>query len=195
MEQTAAISNPKISSPKTWNIDPSHTTAGFAVRHLMVSTVRGHFSKVSGTVRIDDRDVTRSQIDVAIEAGSIESRDENRDAHLRSPDFLDVEKFPTLTFRSTQIAHGRDGELLVTGDLTIRGVTRPVTLAVDSLTPPTRTPWGTTVRGVSATGKLNRKDFGLTWNTLLEAGGVAVGDEVKLTIDAELVEQKPAQNS
>jgi polyisoprenoid-binding protein YceI len=194
MEQTAVVSTQKGSSLKTWSIDPSHTTAGFAVRHLMISTVRGHFSKVAGTVRIDDRDVTRSQVDVTIEAGSIESRDPNRDAHLRSPDFLDVEKFPALTFRSTEITHGRDGELLVTGDLTIRGVTRPITLAVDSLTAPGKSPWGTTVRGVSATGKLNRKDFGLVWNTLLETGGVAVGDEVKLTIDAELVEQKPGQN-
>lgn len=191
MEQTAVVPTHKASSAKTWNIDPSHTTAGFAVRHLMISTVRGHFSKVAGTVRIDERDLARSQIDVTIDANSIESRDANRDAHLRSPDFLDVAKYPTLTFRSTEIEEGRDSALLVKGDLTIRGVTRPITLTVESLTPPTKAPWGTTVRGVSATGKLNRKDFGLVWNTVLEAGGVAVGDEVKLTIDAELVDSQP----
>jgi len=191
MEQTAVVPTHQALKAKTWNIDPSHTTAAFAVRHLMISTVRGHFSKVAGTVRIDERDLARSQIDVTIDANSIESRDANRDAHLRSPDFLDVAKYPTLTFRSTEIEEGRDGALLVKGDLTIRGVTRPIALTVDSLTPPTKTPWGTTVRGVSATGKLNRKDFGLVWNTVLEAGGVAVGDEVKLTIDAELVDSQP----
>jgi polyisoprenoid-binding protein YceI len=173
----------------SYSIDPTHTTAAFAVRHLMVSTTRGEFTKISGTVRIDDADLTRSSIDVEIDAASVDSRDATRDEHLRSADFLDVASHPAITFKSTRIAQGADGKLLATGDLTIRGVTRPLTLTVESISPPSRAPWGTTVRGASATGKLSRKEFGLVWNKLLETGGVAVGDEVHLTIEVELVEQ------
>src|SRR5205814_1017175 len=117
------------------------------------------------------------------------TRDAKRDEHLRSADFFDVAKYPTITFRSTRIEKGADGALLATGNLTIHGVTRPVTLTVESLAPPAKAPWGSTVRGATATGKLSRKEFGLVWNKALETGGVAVGDEVQLTIDAELVEQ------
>jgi polyisoprenoid-binding protein YceI len=178
----------------TYSIDPSHTTAGFGVKHLMVSTVRGQFDKVAGTVQIDGADVTRSSVDVTIEAASVNTRDAKRDEHLRSADFFDVAKYPAITFRSTRIEKSADGKLLATGNLTLHGVTKPVTLTVDALTAPSKAPWGSTVRGVNATGKLSRKDFGLVWNKALETGGVAVGDEVQLTIDAELVEQ-PAKTA
>jgi polyisoprenoid-binding protein YceI len=177
-------------------IDPAHTTAGFGVKHLMVSTTRGQFNKVAGTVQIDDADLTRSHIDVTIDAASVDTRDAKRDEHLRSADFFDVAKFPTITFRSTRIEKAEGGKLLATGNLTIHGVTRPVTLTVESLAQPVKAPWGATVRGATASGKLSRKEFGLVWNKALETGGVAVGDEVELTIDAELTEQpkQSAQN-
>ena len=172
----------------SYSIDPSHTTAGFGVKHLMVSTTRGQFNKVAGTVEIDDADLTRSRIDVTIDAASVDTREPKRDEHLRSADFFDVAKYPTITFKSTRIEKGADGMLLATGNLTIHGVTRPFTLTVESIAPPSKAPWGATVRGATATGKLSRKDFGLVWNKALETGGVAVSDEVQLTIDAELVE-------
>ena len=178
----------------TYSIDPSHTTAGFGVRHMMVSTTHGQFAKVAGTVQIDDADVSRSKIDVSIDAASVDTRDEKRDAHLKSADFFDVAKYPTITFKSTRVEKAEAGKLRAIGDLTIHGVTKPVTLTVESLTPASKTPWGTTVRGATASGKISRKDFGLTWNKALETGGVVVGDEVELSIDAELVEQ-PTQHA
>ena len=173
-----------------FNIDPSHSAAQFSVKHMMVSTVRGEFQKISGSAQIDDKDLTKSSVDVTIDAASINTRDAKRDAHLKSPDFFDTEKFPTITFKSTKISKGKGGKYNVTGDLTMHGVTKPVTLETE-LSKPAKSPWGQTVRGVHATGKLNRKDFGLNWNTTLETGGVLVGDEVALTIDAELVEKAP----
>lgn len=169
-----------------WQIDPAHSAAHFSVRHLMVSTVRGQFRRVTGTVALDEIDLTRSRIEVEIDAASVSTSDDKRDTHLRSSDFFDVEKFPTLSFRSTRIEKAGEG-FTVVGDLTLHGVTRPVTLAVEALSAPMKNPYGSLVRGVSATGKLNRKDWGLGWNAVLETGGVLVGDEVKLQIDAELV--------
>jgi polyisoprenoid-binding protein YceI len=183
----SANTSSSASTVSRWNIDPSHTTAHFGVRHLMISTVRGHFEKVSGTVTLDEADPTKSQIDVSIDAASIATRDEKRDGHLRSADFFDVANHPTITFRSTKIVSGGKDEYKVTGDLTIRGTTKSVTLDVSGPTPPQKTPWGNVARGVSATGKLNRKDFGLTWNAALETGGVVVGEEVKIEIEAELL--------
>ena len=174
-----------MSKVTTWEIDTAHTASQFSVRHMMVATVRGHFEKTTGTVVLDEDDITRSQIDVTIDAASISTRNADRDTHLRSAEFFDVEKFPNLTFKSTKIEKDGDG-LKITGDLTMRGVTRPVTLDVEPISPPAKNPWGQTVRGVSATGKLNRKEWGLGWNQVLETGGVLVGDEVKLVIDAEL---------
>ena len=179
----------------SYSVDASHTTAGFGVRHLMVSTVRGVFDKVSGTVEIDDADPAQSRIDVTIDAASVDTRDAKRDEHLRGADFFDVAKFPTIAFRSTRIEKSQDGTLLATGNLTIHGVTRPVTLTIDSLSPPSKAPWGAIVRGATATARVSRREFGLVWNKTLETGGVAIGDEVQLTIDAELVEQaKAARN-
>jgi len=160
----------------------------------MVSTVRGQFKAVRGTALLDERDLTRSQINVEIDSASIDTREEKRDAHLRSADFFDVAKYPKLSFRSTRIERAGDGFKL-TGELTMHGVTHPVTLLVDSLSSPTKDPYGRLVRGVSATGKLNRKDWGLGWNLPLETGGVVVGEEVKLQIDAELVAKAAVEAS
>lgn len=175
-----------------YELDPSHTAAQFAVRHMMVSTVRGQFDKVTGTVSLDDKDLTKAKVNVSIDASSINTRDAKRDEHLRSADFFDVAKNPSITFASTRVDKGQGGKFLVTGNLTMRGVSKPVTLTVEPPTPAVKNPWGKAVRGVTATGKLNRKDWGLSWNKALEAGGMLVGEEVTLTIDAELNERAPA---
>jgi polyisoprenoid-binding protein YceI len=171
----------------TWNIDTAHSFAEFKVKHMMISNVKGQFAKVTGVLSLDESDPTDSRVEVSIEAASIETRDAQRDAHLKSADFFDVEKFPTLSFKSTRIGLVRDGELAVEGDLTIRGVTRKVLFSVEGPTPPTKDPWGNTRVAVSATTKINRKDFGLTWNTALETGGILVGDEVTIALDVEFV--------
>ena len=171
----------------TWNIDPAHSVAEFKIKHMMISNVKGQFAKVTGTLTRDESDLTKSHVDAVIEAASLETRDAQRDAHLKSADFFDVEKFPTLSFKSTRVTPARDGELAVEGDLTIHGITRKVTFSVEGPTPPAKDPWGNTRIAVSATTKINRKDFGLTWNAALETGGILVGDEVTITLDAEFV--------
>ena len=191
---TTRPSPPPTAAPAaaTWDIDTSHANAGFRVRHLMVSHVRGHLGPVSGTIFIDEQDLSRSRIEVSVDARGIDSREPKRDEHLRSADFLDVANHPTVTFRSTRVeAPARaGGDLRVTGDLTIRGVTRPVTLEVEALPPAIQDPWGNRRRGVSARARINRKDWGLKWNIAIEAGGVAVADEVAIEIDAEIVARK-----
>ena len=172
-----------------WNIDGSHSTAEFSVRHLMITNVKGRFGTLSGTVDYDPEKPEASQIDVTIDATSIDTRDEKRDAHLRSPDFFDVEKFPSLTFKSTSVKKTDDG-FAATGDLTIHGVTKPVTLEVEGPSDQNKDPWGNTRIGASATAKINRKDFGLNWNAALEAGGVLVGEHVKISIEVSLVQAK-----
>ena len=179
-------------SPTQWQIDPAHSAAHFSVRHLMISNVRGEFSKVSGNVVLDPSDLTKSSVEVIVDATTIDTREPQRDEHLRSADFLDVANHPSITFRSKQITAAGAGRFKVTGDLTIRGVTRTVTFDVDGPTPPVKDPWGNVRAGVSATAKINRKDFGLVWNALTEAGGVVVGDEVSITFEAELVQKVPA---
>jgi len=171
----------------TWNLDPAHSVADFKVKHMMISNVRGRFAKVSGSLTRDEADPANSRVEASIDASSLETHDGQRDAHLKSADFFEVEKFPTLAFKSTRIGHVRDGELAVEGDLTIRGVTRPVVFSVEGPTPPAKDPWGNTRIGVSATTKINRKDFGLTWNAALETGGVLVGDEGSITLDVQFV--------
>jgi polyisoprenoid-binding protein YceI len=172
-----------------WNIDGSHSTAEFSVRHLMITNVKGRFGTLSGTVDYDPEKPEASQIDVTIDATSIDTRDEKRDGHLRSPDFFDTEKFPNLTFKSTSVVKTDDG-FAATGDLTIHGVTKPVTLEVETPSAPNKDPWGNTRIGTSAHAKINRKDWGLNWNSALEAGGVLVGEQVKITIDVSLVQAK-----
>jgi len=172
----------------TWSIDPAHSHVEFAVKHLMISTVKGRFGIVGGTVRTDDADPAKADVDVEIDANSIDTRQEQRDAHLKSADFFDVEKFPKLTFKSTRV-HDVDGDAFkLTGDLTIHGVTRPITLDVTS-EGRGKDPWGGERSGFSATGKIKRSEFGLTWNQVLEAGGFAVGDDIKISLDVELIKQ------
>src|SRR5579872_5635057 len=171
----------------TWNIDPVHSIAEFRVKHMMISNVKGQFPKLTGTLKLDESDLSKSHVEASIEAASIQTRDEQRDAHLKSADFFHVEKFPALTFKSTGISIVRDGELAVEGDLTIRGVTRKVTFSVEGPTPPAKDPWGNTRVAVAATTKINRKDYGLTWNAALETGGILVGDEVTISLDVQFV--------
>jgi polyisoprenoid-binding protein YceI len=170
-----------------WNLDPAHSVAEFKVKHMMISNVKGQFAKVTGKLALDETDLAKSRVEAVVEAASIETREAQRDTHLKSADFFDVEKFPTLSFASTRVTVVGDGELTVEGDLTIRGVTRKVAFAVEGPTPPTKDPWGNTRVAISATTKINRKDFGLTWNAALEAGGILVGDEVTISLDAEFV--------
>jgi polyisoprenoid-binding protein YceI len=171
----------------TWNVDPIHSAAEFKVKHMMISNVKGQFTGVSGVLSLNETDLTRSRVEVTIDAASINTRDAQRDGHLKSPDFFDVEKFPTLSFKSTRVENTGRGELAVSGDLTIHGVTRNVVFTVEGPTPATKDPWGNTRVGSSATTKINRKDFGLTWNAALETGGILVGEEVTLTLDIEFV--------
>ena len=168
----------------TWNVDPAHTRVGFSVKHLVISDVKGEFSKVSGKAQLDESDLSKSSVEMTIEVASVDTRDEKRDAHLKSADFFDAAKFPTITFKSTKVVAGKDGAVTVTGDLTMRGVTKPVTLE-GTISKSIVDPWGLTRRGVSFTGKLDRKEWGVSWSKVTDVGAV-VGDEVKLDIQAEI---------
>lgn len=172
-----------------WEIDPAHSNVSFTVRHLMVSNVRGEFTKLAGGIDVVGTDPTTAKVAVTIEATSVNTREPKRDDHLRSGDFFDAAKFPTLTFVSKKVVSTGEGRLKMTGDLTIHGVTREVTFDVDSLTPPMKDPWGGTRAGAHATATIQRKDFGLIWNKALETGGVLVGDDVNIAIDVELVKK------
>ena len=169
-----------------WEFDPPHTGVQFKVRHLMIASVRGGFEKVTGKIVYDEADVTKSTADITIDAASINTRVAKRDEHLRSPDFLDAAKFPAISFTSKRIEKTGTGTLKMTGDLTIRGVTKEVVLTVEGPTPAIKDLQGNARVGGQATAKISRKDFGLVWNQTLETGGVAVGDEVEITIDVEI---------
>jgi polyisoprenoid-binding protein YceI len=182
----STVAKPQTAT-STWNIDPVHSVAEFKVKHMMISNVKGQFTAIKGTLVLDEADLANSKIEASVDASSINTRDPQRDAHLKSADFFDVEKFPELAFKSTNISRTRDGELAVTGDLTIHGVTRSVKFAVEGPTAPAKDPWGNTRVGLSATTKIDRKDFGLTWNSPLETGGILVGDEVTITLDVQFV--------
>lgn len=170
----------------TWAVDAAHSLVEFGVRHLMISTVKGRFGDVQGTVTASDDSFRDAGVDINIGVASIDTRQAERDAHLRSADFFEVEKFPKMTFKSTRVEPQADDSLRVVGQLTIRGVSKEVVLSV---TPEGRgrDPWGGVRAGFSATAKINRRDFGLTWNQALEAGGFVVGDDIKISIDVELV--------
>jgi polyisoprenoid-binding protein YceI len=174
-----------LAHAEPWTFDAAHSRVGFSVRHMMVSSVEGRFHDVKATVDLDEKSLTKSTIEFTIAASSIDTENADRDKHLKSPDFFDVAKFPDLTFKSTKIAAEGKNRFKVTGDLTIRDVTKPITLDV-TLSDPIANPWGKSVRGVEATGKLNRHEYGLNWNKTLDKGGVLVSDEVKLDINAEL---------
>jgi len=172
----------------TYQIDTAHSSAQFSVRHMMISNVRGDFTKLSGTVTYDPASPNTATIEATIDVASIRTREEQRDAHLKSADFFDAEKYPVITFKSTGIA-GAEGELEVVGDLTIHGVTREVALEVEGPSEEAKDPWGNMRIGATATAKLNREDFGLVWNAALETGGVLVGKEVKITLDIQAIRQ------
>ena len=173
----------------TYQIDTAHTHAQFKVRHLMISNVKGDFDKVSGTITIDDENPSASSINVTVDVASISTREPQRDAHLKSADFFDVEKFPTITFVSKEVVKSGDDSYEVVGDLTIHGVTKTVDLNVEDVTPEMKDPFGLYRRGASAKTTILRSDFGLKYNAILEAGGVAIGDDVHITIDTEFTRQ------
>ncbi|HWJ40034.1 MAG TPA: YceI family protein [Candidatus Limnocylindrales bacterium] len=183
------VALPVLAHADTWQIDPAHTNVEFSVRHMMISNVKGQFQKTSGTVDVNGKDPTSAKIDATIDATSINTRVDKRDAHLKSPAFLDVDKFPTITFKSTKVEADGTGKWKVTGDLTLHGVTKPVVLDVESTGTPVTDPMGNTRTGASATTKISRKDFGLTWNQPLETGGVMVGDEVAISVDVEAIKK------
>ncbi len=176
----------------SWNLDASHTHSSFTIRHLVISNVRGEFGKTTGTLKLDEKDVTKSTVEATIETATIDTRVPDRDTHLKSADFFDVAKYPTITFKSTKVEKAGEGKLKVTGNLTIKDVTKPVVLEVSGPTAEIKDPWGKTRRGLSATTKINRRDFGLTWSKVIEAGPV-VGDEVAIEIETELLKQDAKQ--
>ncbi len=183
----STLATPQTATTTTWNIDAVHTVAEFKVKHMMISNVKGQFTDIRGVLTLNEDDLSDSSIEASIDAASINTREADRDAHLESADFFDVAKFPTLSFKSSKITRIGDGELAVAGDLTIHGVTRKVEFAVEGPTAPGKDPWGNTRMGLSATTRINRKDYGLTWNAALETGGILVGDEVTITLDVEFV--------
>jgi polyisoprenoid-binding protein YceI len=178
-----------LAQTSTWNIDPAHSTAQFTVRHLAISNVTGNFTKVKGSIVLNEKDITQSQVSASIDVNSVDTRVEARNKDLKSPNFFDVEKYPTIEFKSKRIAND-GGKLQVIGDLTIHGTTREVALDVDGPTPELADPWGNSRRGISATTTINRKDFNLMYNNLLKTGEAVVGDNVKIQIDAEMVKKK-----
>ena len=175
------------SVPTTWKIDPAHSAAEFKVKHMMIASVKGKFSNISGMLTLDEGDIARSSIEASIPVDTVHTADAQRDGHLKSADFFDAEKFPVMTFQSTRVTRTAPGEFTVIGDLTIHGVTRSVIFSVEGSTQPTKDPWGNLRIGASATTKINRKDFGLVWNAALETGGMLVGEDVTITLDVEFI--------
>jgi len=185
---TAALSLPAAAATSDWKIDPAHSSAQFAVRHLGISTVRGAFTKVAGTVRSDDQDVTKSSVEVTIDTDSVDTRVPDRDKDLRSERFFDVAKYPTITFKSKKVEQAGAGKLKVTGDLTIHGTTREVILDVDGPTPAIKDPWGNQRAAANATTKINRQEFGMKFNDKMPTGDLLVGDDITITIDVEMIQ-------
>ena len=182
-----ALALPAFAFASTWTIDPEHSNVGFKVKHLMVSNVKGSFDKHTGVVEINDKDITKSKVEVSIDTNSINTNVQKRDEHLRSADFFDAAKYPAMTFVSKKVAKAGKDRLKITGDLTLHGVTKQVVLDVEPLSKESKDPWGNIRRGTTATTKIDRKDFGLTWNKGLETGGVLVGDEIIITLEIEMI--------
>jgi polyisoprenoid-binding protein YceI len=180
---------PTTGTTTTWSVDPAHSHVEFAVKHLMISTVKGRFGDVKGTISYNESNPSQSKVEIEIATTSVDTRAEQRDAHLRSPDFFDVERFPTMKFVSKRIEGDPNGEFKLIGDLTIRDKTQEVALEAE-FQGKTRDPWGGDRMGFSAKGKINRKEFGLSWNQALDAGGWVLGDDIKMSIEVELVKQK-----
>ncbi len=185
----ALCSLPSPAATSTWQIDPAHSAAQFSIRHMAISTVRGGFSSVKGTVSFDDADVSKSTVDVTIDVSTVDTRQPDRDKDLKSDRFFDVAHYPAMTFKSKKVEQAGAGKLKVTGDLTIRGVTKEVILDVEGPTPPVKDPWGNQRAAVSATTKINRQDFGVKWNATMDNGGVVLGDDVSITLDVEMIKQ------
>jgi polyisoprenoid-binding protein YceI len=171
----------------TWKLDPAHSLAEFKVKHMMISNVKGRFSGLSGTLSLDESDHTHSSVEASLDVATVKTGDEQRDGHLRSAEFFDAEKFPTITFKSSNIDAKGGADYAVTGELTLHGVTKAVTFAVEDLSQPSKDPWGNLRIGLSATTKINRKDFGLTWNSALETGGLLVGEDVTLSLEVQFI--------
>src|SRR5277367_1696102 len=180
----AVLSLPASAATTTWQIDPAHSSAQFAVKHLMISTVRGAFTSVKGAIQLDDKDITKSSVEVTIDVNSVDTRQPDRDKDLKSDHFFDADHFPTITFKSKKVEQVSPGKLKVTGDLTIRGTTKEVVLDVDGPTAPIKDPWGNQRIGVNASSKITRQDFGITY------GPGMIGDEITITIDAEMIPAK-----
>ncbi len=180
---------PIFASAASWSIDPDHSSVGFKVRHMMVSNVKGDFGKFNGVVEIDDKDLTKSKVEVVIDTTSINTGVAKRDDHLKSADFFDVANYPTMTFVSSKVKKAGNGTLKVYGKLSLHGVTRDVVLDVEGPTREYKDPWGNVKRGATATTRINRKDFGLTWNKAVESGGVVVGDEITIALEIELLKK------
>jgi polyisoprenoid-binding protein YceI len=185
----AALSLPAPAANSNWQIDPAHSSAQFSVRHMAISTVRGAFSKVTGSVVLDDKDISKSTVEVTIDANSVDTRVPDRDNDLRSEKFFDVAHYPSITFKSKRVEQVAPGKLKVIGDLTVRGTTKEVVLDVEGPTAPMKDPWGNTRSAATAATKINRQDFGVKWNATLDNGGVVVGDDVSIIIDVELVKK------
>ena len=180
--------SPAPGTVTTWKLDPAHSSAEFKVKHMMISNVKGTFSGLSGTLQLDETDRTHSTVEASIDVTTISTGDAQRDGHLKSGDFFDAETFPTITFKSSNIDSTGGPDYEVSGDLTIRGVTHPVTFKVEDVSTPAKDPWGNQRIGLSATTKINRKDFGLGWNAALETGGVLVGEDVTITLDVQFIQ-------
>ena len=185
---TAIVTNPAATTATTWAIDPAHTTVEFSVKHMMVSSTKGRFGGVSGTLVIDEQNPERSSAEVKIDASTVDTREERRDAHLRSADFFNVEVHPEITFKSTRVVPESGDRYKVYGDLTILGVSQPVVLDTE-YHGQNKTPWGSEVVGFTATTKISRKEWGLTYNAALETGGFLVGDEIKIHLEGEAIKQ------
>jgi polyisoprenoid-binding protein YceI len=189
----AVLSLPSDAATSEWRIDPQHSSAQFSVRHMAISTVRGGFSKIDGTILLDDKDISKSTVNVTIDVSTVDTHEPDRDKDLRSDKFFDVAHFPSMTFKSKKVEQLAPGKLKVTGDLTIRGTTKEIVLDVEGPTAPLKDPWGNLRAAAAATSKINRQDFGVKWNATLDNGGVVVSDDVNITIDAEMIKQAPAK--
>lgn len=187
------LSLPAAAATTDWKIDPAHSSAQFSVRHMAISTVRGAFSKVTGSIVLDDKDITKSTVDVSIDVTTVDTREPGRDKDLRSDHFFDTDHFPTMTFKSKKVEQLAPGKLKVIGDLTIRGTTKEVALDVEGPTAPVKDPWGNQRAAVNATAKINRQDFGVKWNATMDNGGLVVSDDVNITIDVEMIKAAPAK--
>jgi polyisoprenoid-binding protein YceI len=189
----AALSLPALAGATTYKIDPRHSAAQFAVTHLMISTVRGEVHAVNGTVVVDDSDITKSSVEVTIDAATVDTQEPDRDKDLKSPNFFDIEKYPTITFKSTKVEKAGEGKLRVLGDLTLHGVTKSVVLDVTAPPAPIKDPWGLQRTAASGKTKINRQDFGMNYSKTLDNGGLMVSNEVNITLDIEMIVPPPAK--